>query len=115
MYGTIRKDDERTVGYYVLQWTSEPYILQEDKEIEGYTPPITFYAGEIVCDDIFLNLVHFSKYWYTLMKIGVGDVTVRLKQVLLPNITMMKIDKTHPLPKRCKKKGSYKIGSSKNE
>ena len=31
MYGTIRTDDERTDGYYVLQWTSEAYTLQEDK------------------------------------------------------------------------------------
>ena len=47
------------------------------------------------------------------MKTGVRNVTVRLKQVLLPNITMMKIDKINTLPKRCKK-GSNKIGSYKN-
>ena len=38
------------------------------------------------------------------MTTGVGDVTVRLKQVLLSNVTMMKIDKINTLPKRCKKK-----------
>ena len=32
------------------------------------------------------------------MKTGVGDIIVRLKQVLLPNITMMKIDKINTLP-----------------
>ena len=42
---------------------------------------------------------------------GDGDVTVRLKQVLLPNITMMKIDKINILPKRCKKKKAKKLGS----
>ena len=41
---------------------------------------------------------------------GDGDVTVRLKQVLLPNITMMKIDKINILPKRCKKKEAKKLG-----
>ena len=50
MYGAMRTDDESTDGYYVLQWTSEPYTIQEDKEMEGYTPTITVYAGEIVCD-----------------------------------------------------------------
>ena len=42
---------------------------------------------------------------------GDGDVTVRLKQVLLPNITMMKIDKINILPKRYKKKEAKKLGS----
>ena len=41
---------------------------------------------------------------------GDGDVTVILKQVLLPNITIMKIDQI-PLPKRCKKKEAKKLGA----
>ena len=41
---------------------------------------------------------------------GDGDVTVILKHVLLPNITMMKIDKINILPKRCKKKEAKKLG-----
>ena len=57
MYGSMRTDDKSTDGYYVLQWTSEPYILQEDKEMEDYTPTITAYTGEIVCDVVFLNPV----------------------------------------------------------
>ena len=47
------------------------------------------------------------------MKIGVGDVTVRLKQVLLPNITMMNIDKINPLSKRCKKREAIKLGAQR--
>ena len=44
------------------------------------------------------------------MKTGVRNVTARLKQVLLPNITMMKIDKINTLPKICKKKEATKFG-----
>ena len=47
------------------------------------------------------------------MKIGVGDVTVRFKQVLLPNKTMMKMDKIYPLPKRCKKREAIKLGAQR--
>ena len=43
------------------------------------------------------------------MKTGVGDITVRLKQVLPPNITMMKIDKIKTLTKRCKKKEALNL------
>ena len=92
IYAVIKTDDESADGYYVLQWVSEPYMLQKDKEMESYTPQITAYAGEIVCSAVFLNPVHFAKYWYTPIKTGVGDVTVRFNQVLLPNTTMMKID-----------------------
>ena len=34
MYGSMRTDDEGTNGYYVLQWTSEPCTLQEDKAMD---------------------------------------------------------------------------------
>ena len=62
MYGAIRTDDESADEYYILQWTSEPYKLQEDKEMQGYSPITTAYAGEIVCDAVFLNPVHNAKY-----------------------------------------------------
>ena len=42
---------------------------------------------------------------------GDGDVTVRLKYVVLPNITMIKIDQINTLPKRCKKKEAKKLGA----
>ena len=42
---------------------------------------------------------------------GDGDVTVRLKQILLPNITMIKIDKINTLPRRCKRKEAKKLGA----
>ena len=47
--------------------------------MEGCTPTITAYAGEIVCDVVFLNPVPNERYWYIPMKKVVGDGTVRLK------------------------------------
>ena len=68
--------------------------------MKGYTPPITAYEGDIVCDAVFLSPVSFAKYWNTPMKTGVVDVIERLKQVLLHNILMMKIHKINKLPKQ---------------
>ena len=82
--------------------------------MQGYSPITTAYAGEIIYDAVFLNPVPNAKYWHIPMITGDGDITVRLKQVLLPNITMMKIDKINILPKRCKKKEAKKWGY-KNE
>ena len=53
MYGVMRIDDEQTVGYYIVQWISEPYTQQENKFMGGYEPPIKSYAGEIVCNENF--------------------------------------------------------------
>ena len=57
MYGAIKTNEERNDGYYIIQWTSEMYTLQEDIEIEYYKPTITTYEGEIVCNTVFINLV----------------------------------------------------------
>ena len=78
--------------------------------MENYSPITTAYTGKIVCDTVFLNPVHNAKYWYTPMITGNGDVTVKLKQVLLPNITIMKIDKINTLPERFKKRESTNWG-----
>ena len=99
MYGAIKTNDESADGYYVLRWTTEPYILQEDKEMQGYLPITIAYVGETVCDAVVIT--------------GDGDVTVRLKQVLLPNITMIKIDKINILPKRYNKKEAKELGAIK--
>ena len=78
--------------------------------MQGYSPSTTVHVGEIVCDAVFLNPIHNAKYWYTPMITGDDDVTVRLKQVLLLNITMIKIDKINILPKRCNKKEAKNWG-----
>ena len=78
--------------------------------MEAYSPIITAYIGEIVCDDVFLNPVPNAKYQYTPRKTGVGGVTVKLKQILLLNIIRMKINMINILPKRCKKKEATEFG-----
>ena len=55
MYGAMRTDDEISDGYYIIQWTSIIYTLQEDKEMKSYKSAITAYDGEIVYDAVFLN------------------------------------------------------------
>ena len=79
--------------------------------MKGCTPRLTAYAGEIVCDAEFLNPTHDGKYWLTPLNKGDRYITVRVQQVLLPNITMMKIDKKNKLSKRCNKKQVEKLGA----
>ena len=57
----MRTDDESTDKYYISQWTSKPYKLQEDKEMKGYTSLVTVYVGDIVCDAVFSKTLHLMK------------------------------------------------------
>ena len=58
----MKTDDESTDGYYVVQWTSKPYTQQEDNGIKCYTPPVTAYTDEVVCDAVSLNYVPNTNY-----------------------------------------------------
>ena len=98
MYGTIRTDDESADG----------------NGRQGDAGLFTNYNSLCRWDCMWcylLNSVPNAKYWYTPMITGDGDVAVRLKQVLLPNITMIKIDKINILQKSCKKKEAKKLGA----
>ena len=64
-YGVFATLDEDADGYYVVGWTSEPYTLQEDIDLEQYDPPIVIKSGELVCDAEFFNKVPGAKLWYT--------------------------------------------------
>ena len=45
MYETIKIDDKEIKRYYIVQWRSEPYTLQEEKNMKHYEPPIKAYVG----------------------------------------------------------------------
>ena len=79
--------------------------------MEGYKLSIAAYESEVVCDTLFLNHVPNKKQWFTPMNKEGGDLTVTLKQVLLSNIPMIKIDKKNTLPKRRNKKQAGKFGA----
>ena len=47
-YGAVMTEDEATHGYYLVQWRSEPYALQEKTD--------EFREGELVCDATYLEI-----------------------------------------------------------
>ena len=51
--------------------------------------------------------------WYTPMKKNEGLVMIRLKQVLMTGVTMMKITKENMLPNKCNKKEAANQGAMK--
>ena len=76
MFNAMRTDYASYDGYYAVKQTRESYTLREDNEMKGYTPTVTAYSDEIVCDIVFLNPVSNAKYWSTRVNKGDGDITV---------------------------------------
>ena len=54
-YGAFMTNDKTSRGYYIVQWMSVPYTLQDDLALEEYTPTIIVKAGELVCNGEYLN------------------------------------------------------------
>jgi hypothetical protein len=57
--GTVGTSDEAVMGYYVVEWLSEPYSLQ--METDGMAGVIG--TGKMVVDAIYYNRVPIAPYW----------------------------------------------------
>jgi hypothetical protein len=55
-YGAVMTEDKAIHGYYLVQWTSMPYTLQEETD--------EFKVGEHICDATYLNPVGQARNWY---------------------------------------------------
>ena len=93
--GAFTTEDEKTEGYYMVQWCSEPYTAQYDMELMDYKPPTIVPAGELICDAYWLNPVHNCSYWYTASHI---KTVVIIKKVVASNVEMLPISDENPLP-----------------
>jgi hypothetical protein len=92
--GAVGTTDEVAMGYYIMQWKSEPYALQADaKGISGIVM-----AGAMVVDGLYFNRVQRAPYWYTQPeKMSIIEV----KHVLQSGLQLKKICATNKLPRAC--------------
>ena len=74
-----------------MKWITEPYTVQEDTVMMGVESQQSSFAGEIICDVVFRNLVPNAIDWYTPMSKREGLVMIRLQQVLITGVTMKMI------------------------
>ena len=51
------KDNNKTHGYYIVNWDRPPHELQEDTDI--------FQAVYLVLNSTYLNPIQQSHHWYT--------------------------------------------------
>ena len=80
------------------------------KEVE---PQQTTFVGDIICDALFCNPLPGTVDWYTPMRKREGMAMIRLKQVLMTGMTMMKMSEENMLPSKCNKKEATNQGAMK--
>jgi hypothetical protein len=76
-YGAIVTSDENALfGYWMIEWTSEPYTYQD--------------TGRLVCDGYYLNPVGGAPKWWT----PSGDAkTIPLVHIVMADVQMDPIEK----------------------
>jgi hypothetical protein len=112
LFGAFLTDDPDSDGYYVVQWTSDPYTLQESIELEEYDPPLHLEAGELVCEARYLNKVPRARQWYTAPTTDL-PTTVRLQQVIDPMLELLEISPANKLPNNCDKRACERLQARK--
>jgi hypothetical protein len=95
--GAIRMADEATMGYYVVKWLSEPYMLQE--ETEGMSGMIC--VGTMVANMLYFNQVERARNWYTQSNMS---TVVEVRYVLLTGFQLKPISETNKLPTACNRR-----------
>jgi hypothetical protein len=89
--------DDAAMGYYVVKWLSEPYMLQEDTD--GMSRTIGM--GTMVFNALYFNRVEHAPHWYTQSK----ETTVaEVRYVLLTGLHLLPISETTKLPMACNRR-----------
>ena len=52
-FGAMKTNDDATQGYYLVEWLSESYTVQDNTVIKGVDPQQTSFTGEIINGVVF--------------------------------------------------------------
>ena len=95
-----------------MDWTSNPYTLQEDVELTEYTPAMRLEAGALVVDAEYRNKVARANGWYTKPTEKL-KTPVRVQQVVALDLALEPISPKNKLPNTCDKKAATKLKAEK--
>ncbi len=111
-YGAVMTEDKANHGYYIVQWTLVPYMLQEEMN--------EFQEGELVCDATYCNPVGRARNWYTPGTTNVEKTLIRIQTVVVGNLELLEPSATVKLPRTCNqceaiKKGALRLSDASHE
>jgi hypothetical protein len=109
-YGAVMTDDPDADGYYVLEWDSKAYQLEQDLEQDQ----MVFAKGDWVVEGIYLNRVPRAKQWYTKAPEDEVDglkTIVRLQHVVAVDLTVDGESENQELPRNCDRRKARELGA----
>jgi hypothetical protein len=106
--GAFATEDPESDGYYVVRFKSVPYALTRQTKLTEYNPAIVVEEGALVVDAEYLNMVPWSQRWYIPSSL---QTTVRLQQVVHPNLTLGSESGNNSLPNGCNKRSARNLGA----
>jgi hypothetical protein len=98
-FGAFQTSDKQTLGYYIVQWTGNPYTLQEQYECNAFNPPVLIPTGELVCEAKFWTPMSKGTNWYHEPDDDLF-VMVKVKQVVMTDIDMKSVNALNTLPRK---------------
>ena len=108
MYGAINKDNTTTNGFYVTQFISEEYMLQDYTTIDGQV----ISSGELFFKSKYLCSVKENTNWYWKQQPLQQTIIVPTCTILHPGLDVITIRYVQDIPKnicnRIQSKKSYK-------
>ena len=93
MIGVFQNSNSNTPGYYIFQWTGNPYTLQKQYTCHAFYHPVIISEGELVCPANFGTPISKYFYWYHDPDEAI-PVMVHLKQVVMPYIEFLSDNNT---------------------
>ena len=104
--GALGTTDEAAMGYYLVEWLSEPYSLQMDTD--GMAGVIG--AGKMVVDAMYFNRVQRAPFWYTKSE---EATVVEARFVLKSGLDLEEVCAMNPLPRGCNKVEAMRLKAVK--
>ena len=62
--GSFQTRDINTSVYYIVEWTSNVYILQKQYTCHSFNPTLLIPEGELVCSAKVMTPTRKTSYWY---------------------------------------------------
>ena len=94
MYGSINTEDTKTNGFYVIQFISEAYTLQNNTQIDGQV----IYDGELVVKAQYLCSMQENSNWYWKQQALKKNIIVPTRTIIHPRLNVVIIIYVQDIP-----------------
>ena len=87
-YAAIDTNDYSRHGYYIIKFSSSPYIIKIDFIIDGQV----IFAGEKLCEGPYLFQININSNYYVLQRTKSINTIFSLRKIIIENVNVICID-----------------------